>query len=177
MLKIILIFFMSTLSIYAKADSSLSCKSEIVKNRGKSVTELVDGAETIVFARATAYVHDDSKKIFAGYYIFNIVDNIKGEMISTIKVWGREPYERIPKSYIDITLIHNNLNLDSLYGGATGILLVDDNCTLAPQFYIGWNYLIFDRILSEFSYEPINSPSLDKFFKAVYSNSNNANEK
>ena len=105
--------------------------------------------------------------IFPGFYTLVVQDEIKNATKAEYKIWGLPPHENIPQYFFDLTLVHNNLNFDALYGGTTGIIEIENSCVLAPRMIEHWNYLVFLGVESELAFEPIHSPQFDLFFKKI----------
>jgi hypothetical protein len=118
-------------------------------------------------ASAEEFVTDGSNPPYDGYYVFAPGEELKGHYQRQIKVWGSEPYERIPQFYIDITEMHGIQDTNRLYGGTTGIIETKNGCFLNPRFSIGWEYLLILGVNSEMAFEPVHSPTLDEWYKSV----------
>lgn len=143
------------------------CQEAAAKWRFRSVEDMVRSAEGIALVTATTFTYSESSLGFEGYYQFEMVGELSGEFAHDTKVYGGAPFETMPQSYIDITEVHDRLDVKRLTGGMTGFAERNGDCTVSPQFYLGYNYLIFLGVDSQMAFEPINSPQLDRWFQAV----------
>lgn len=149
--------------------SNLRCKGELIENRGISSTKLLQKAETAFLGKVSSYTFEKGHPIFSGFYTVNVQAEIKGVELGQYKIWGDKPFDVLPQHYLDLTISHNSMNFDSLYGGTTGIIETKQTCILKPKFLIGYNYLILLGVKSELAFEPINSPQIDLFYKTILS--------
>ncbi|MEC8926133.1 MAG: hypothetical protein VYD07_09480 [Pseudomonadota bacterium] len=163
-------FSMALISIFSSNlawASNLRCKGKIIENRGISSAQIYQKSQTIFLGKVASYTIEKGHSLFPGFYMVDVLDEIKGVKLGTYKVWGERPFEYLPQHYIDITKSHNNMNFEALYGGTTGIVETDKECFIKPKLMVDYNYLILLGIQSELAFEPINSTQFDLFYKKI----------
>lgn len=152
---------------------NLHCKNKDEFLTGKSMAEIVAASSSISMATVVDFLSDNSKPPFKGYYKLSTDGEIKGPLWQGhIKIWGDEPYARIPQYYIDLTARHKDINLNQVYSGLTGFALLENgNCILYPRFMVGYRYLVLVDVKHSIAYEPIHSTNIDKWYQSVYEES------
>lgn len=154
----------STCSIAAP----LPCSSpEIRRDNGISLEEMVRRAEFIVLATPYDFRLEDRRDGLAGIYTFTVMSELKGRGVPDFEVPGMHPHDHLPQRYIDITEYHGTFDEAAVRLGGTFLSETDENCVLAPQFLLGYNYLLFVGLSSFSGFEPIHSPHLDAWYLAV----------
>ena len=133
----------------------------------RSLDEMVEAADVVAFVRVADFTQDDSVSGFDGYYEFDLISDLMGELPIDFKLYGSEPYSSLPQAYIDVTAVHNHIDLDRMTGGLTGYLEQDGRCKLLPKFHIGFNYIAILGVQSRLAFEPIHSPHLDNWFISI----------
>lgn len=131
-----------------------------------TVKKLVTEAKSVFFGRALSFTKA-KHPVHSGYYKFATSSQLKGANIGINKIWGSEPYKEISQYDIDTTLRHNTWTSELRGSASTGFAVHEGKCYLSPSFKLGWDYLIITGVQSPYSYELINSPSLDNWFKMV----------
>jgi len=154
----------STCSIAAP----LPCSSpEIRRDNGISLEEMVRRADSIVLATPYNFRLEDRGDGLAGVYTFSVMAELKGRGVRDFEVPGMRPHDQLPQRYIDITGYHEDFDEAAVRLGGTFLSETGESCVLAPQFLLGYNYLLFVGLSSFSGFEPIHSPTRDAWYLAV----------
>lgn len=151
------------------------CETGYVEWEDATLTELVEGSDTIFLATAHEFVPDTSVEGFDGYYLMlSTGSELKGFPRGLAKIYGQEPYSYPPQIYFDIPNRHQELadrhrefGQISLPGGIADAAKIGTHCPLAPRFVIGYRYLIMLGTESQLSFEPIHAARNDAWFLLV----------
>lgn len=150
------------------ASAPLPCSSsEMRRDSGISLEEMVRRADYIVWATAHAFRPDERSDGLAGVYTFAVMSELKGRGVRDFELPGMPPHAQLPQRYIDITEYHQDFDEEAVRLGGTFVSETDESCVLAPQFLLGYNYLIFFGLNSSSGFEPVHSPPRDAWFQAV----------
>jgi hypothetical protein len=146
----------------------LPCSSpEIRRDNGISLEEMVRRADSIVMATPYDFRLEDRGDGLAGVYTFTVTGALKGLGVADFEVPGMRPYDQLPQWYIDITVYHEAFDEAAVRLGGTFLSENEDSCVLAPQFLLGYEYLLFLGLNSFSGFEPVHSPPGDAWFQAV----------
>ena len=152
------------------------CETGYVEWEDATLIELIQGSDTVLKATAYEFVPDTSREGFDGYYLMSSTGiELKGRPRGYTKIYGQKPYPYPPQIYFDIPNRHEQLanrhrefGQISLPGGIAGATKIGTHCPLAPQFVIGYDYLVMLGTESRLSFEPIHSSGSDAWFLLVY---------
>jgi len=140
-----------------------------------SVAELVSHASFIGLFEVTEVALDEvSMYEDTASYTYTLIPasilKNPGPRIFSTQIVGVAPLKEIPQHYLAISERHGFFDLnDPGKLGTSAIYRLSDSseCVAAPNFKIGYTYLVFDGVDSKVAFEPIHFSKTDPWYLAV----------